>query len=81
MKYPATIMMIYHIKSLEHMSSYKLSLVIPEIADIEFCTQKQSYRCEHSECWKHITSVKIKETEAFIVFYFWIYVTIICYGL
>lgn len=80
MKYPTTIM-IYHIKSLEHMSCYELSLVIPEVADFERCTQKQSYQCEHSECSKHVASVKIKKTEAFIVFNFGIYVTIICYGL
>lgn len=43
MKYPATIMMIYHIKSLEHPSCYELSLVRPAVADFEGCTQNQSF--------------------------------------
>lgn len=45
MKYPATITMIYHIKSLEHPSCYELSLVIHEVADFESCRQNKSFQC------------------------------------
>lgn len=80
MKYPATIM-IYHIKSLEHMSCYELSLVIPEVADFECCTQKQSYQCEHSECSKHVTSVKIKNNTGIYSILFWDLCNNYLYGL